>query len=153
MFDILTYVAGFAFDETLERVVLIEKTKPDWQKGKLNGVGGKVEHIDKSINHAMAREFEEETAVTVSPDRWKKFATLNCSTWRVKFLVTQLTPSEINGLTTTTEEKVTVKHLTSLQDVEERGALMSNIPWLTQMAYNALTGIENRYLTITESLF
>jgi len=39
----IEYVAGFAFDETYERVVLIEKKKPIWQFEKLNGVGGKME--------------------------------------------------------------------------------------------------------------
>ncbi len=153
MLDLITYVAGFAFDQDLDRVVLIEKVKPDWQKGKLNGVGGKVEAVDKSLSHAMSREFEEETSVNVTPDRWRLFSTLNCNTWRIKFFVTQLTPDEMLSLKTTTDESVTVRHFTSVQDVEDRDALLSNIPWLTQMAYNAVTGIENKMLTITESLF
>jgi 8-oxo-dGTP diphosphatase len=153
MFDVLTYVAGFAFDDVLQRVVLIEKTKPDWQKGKLNGVGGKVEGSDTSLAYAMEREFQEETSVKVDKDRWKLFSTLNCNTWRVKFFVAKLTPEEMLNLKTTTEETVTVRHFTSIQDIDDRSSLMSNIPWLTQMAYNALTGIENRMLTITESLF
>ncbi len=153
MFDLLTYVAGFAFDESLKTVVLIEKQKPDWQKGKLNGVGGKVEGTDTSIEHAMEREFEEETSVKVDRSRWKKFATLNCNTWRVKFLATKLTDTELNSIKTTTDEPVWLRHLENLQHVDMRSAMISNIPWLTQMAYNALTGIENRMLTITESLF
>ncbi len=38
-----TMVAGFLFDESRERVVLIKKQKPEWQSGRLNGVGGKIE--------------------------------------------------------------------------------------------------------------
>jgi len=38
-----TYVAGFMFSPDLENVVLIEKQKPEWQKGKYNAVGGKIE--------------------------------------------------------------------------------------------------------------
>jgi 8-oxo-dGTP diphosphatase len=37
------YVLGFLFDPSQKDVVLIKKLKPEWQKGKLNGVGGKIE--------------------------------------------------------------------------------------------------------------
>lgn len=39
------YVAGFLFGPMPRHnyVALIRKNKPDWQKGKLNGIGGKVE--------------------------------------------------------------------------------------------------------------
>jgi hypothetical protein len=34
-------VAGFLFRNNDTEVALIRKNKPDWQKGKLNGIGGK----------------------------------------------------------------------------------------------------------------
>jgi len=36
------YVLGFLMDNY--RVVLIEKQRPAWQKGLLNGVGGHINH-------------------------------------------------------------------------------------------------------------
>lgn len=54
------YVLGFAFSEDFKRIALIRKNKPEWQKGKLNGVGGKVE-VGETPVMAMAREFQEET--------------------------------------------------------------------------------------------
>lgn len=57
------YVLGFAFSRDGKNVILIEKLRPEWQKGKLNGVGGKVEPEDISPLHAMIREFKEETGV------------------------------------------------------------------------------------------
>ena len=41
--EMMNYCAGFLFDPEKELVVLIEKQKPAWQKGKLNAVGGKIE--------------------------------------------------------------------------------------------------------------
>lgn len=38
-----TYVCGFLFDRSFENVLLIRKNRPEKQKGRLNGVGGKVE--------------------------------------------------------------------------------------------------------------
>ena len=37
------YVCGFAFDNTKQYVTLIEKKRPNWQAGYLNGVGGHIE--------------------------------------------------------------------------------------------------------------
>jgi 8-oxo-dGTP diphosphatase len=64
------YVLGFAFDSN-EEVVLIRKNKPDWQRGLLNGVGGKIEENESSYA-AMVREFHEETGVRLHG--WDNFA-------------------------------------------------------------------------------
>lgn len=66
----MRYVLGFAFDKDRQRVILIRKNKPDWQAGKLNGVGGKVEG-DESVIRAMVREFFEETGAETSTTDWE----------------------------------------------------------------------------------
>lgn len=67
------YVIGFLFNFD-NRVLLINKTKPEWQKGLLNGIGGKIEKGESPVE-AMIREFEEEAGITVGA--WRNFATLN----------------------------------------------------------------------------
>ena len=56
------YVVGFAFSENLRAVLLIQKNHPDWQKGFLNGIGGKIEPKEKPLD-AMHRECQEETGL------------------------------------------------------------------------------------------
>jgi len=68
-------VVGFMFDPKLQKVVLIEKARPDWQSGRCNGVGGKVKE-GESVLVAMAREFKEETGVITDPLEWTHFATM-----------------------------------------------------------------------------
>lgn len=68
------YVLGFAFNIDTSNLILIEKQKPDWQKGKLNGVGGKIEDYDSTPHHAMMREFWEETGVLIQSELWQHFA-------------------------------------------------------------------------------
>lgn len=63
------YVTGFLFSEDSTHVVLIKKLNPKWQQGLLNGVGGKIEENELSCD-AMAREFEEETGVVITRDKW-----------------------------------------------------------------------------------
>lgn len=72
------YVVGFAFNKKADHVVLVHKNRPEWQKGFINGVGGKVElDIDPTYADAMAREFREETGLyTVGPE-WDHFATMH----------------------------------------------------------------------------
>lgn len=70
------YVLGFAFLFKGAQVLLMKKARPDWQKGKVNGIGGKIEPGEKSVN-AMVREFKEETGVVTKPEDWRMFATLN----------------------------------------------------------------------------
>ncbi len=60
----IEYVVGFLFSKDKELVALIRKNKPAWQKGKLNGIGGKLKE-DETPHEAMAREFEEEAGLLV----------------------------------------------------------------------------------------
>ena len=57
------YVVGLVFDET-ERVMLIEKKRPDWQKGVLNGVGGEIKENETPLD-AMIRECKEESGLFI----------------------------------------------------------------------------------------
>ncbi len=58
------YVLTFAFDKRLESVWLIEKQKPEWQKGCLNGIGGKIEEGESPMEAAI-RELKEESGLEV----------------------------------------------------------------------------------------
>jgi 8-oxo-dGTP diphosphatase len=59
------YVLGFIFDQVGSKVLLIKKERPEWQKGRWNGIGGKVEANELPLN-AMRRELYEETGLNVN---------------------------------------------------------------------------------------
>ncbi len=80
----MNYVAGFLFNEPRDEVALIKKEKPEWQKGRLNGIGGKIEPGESPIE-AMIREFKEETNVDVV--KWREFTKLNHSGNIVHFFI------------------------------------------------------------------
>lgn len=69
-FKPMRMVAGFLFYRS--HVLLVKKTKPDWQAGLLNAIGGKIEEDDSSPEAAMRREFEEETGIEVR--EWHQLA-------------------------------------------------------------------------------
>lgn len=85
----MNYVCGFYISTDLQQFVMIKKNKPEWMRGKYNGIGGKIEKIytgkgddfdsgsaimeEEKPKVAMAREFEEETGVLTSAKDWHCF--------------------------------------------------------------------------------
>lgn len=63
---------GFLFSENMLDVLLIEKKRPEWQKGKFNGIGGRME-IGESPVGCLVREFREETGILLDKDSWTQF--------------------------------------------------------------------------------
>ncbi len=53
------YVLGLVFNCQEDKVLLIEKKRPDWMKGRWNGIGGKIEE-EETPKEAMTRECMEE---------------------------------------------------------------------------------------------
>lgn len=79
-----TYVVGFLFRNRRTHVALIRKQNPAWQRGKLNGIGGKVEAGETPLD-AMIREFKEETGAEFTD--WRHYCTLVWREARVHFFV------------------------------------------------------------------
>lgn len=127
------YVLGFMFDDTVEQLVLIEKQKPAFQKGKYNGVGGKIEKIDNNPEAAMRREFWEETGVDHAD--WKKVCVLegkdDNDPW-VMHVYTTISEDAAN-VQTKTAEKVSLIKADELPD-----NIMPNLMWLIPMSLHIL---------------
>jgi 8-oxo-dGTP diphosphatase len=66
-------VIGFLFDGR-GNVLMIKKNHPEWQDGRLNGIGGKIEKGETPLQ-AMIREFQEEAGAEVTS--WRQFAVMN----------------------------------------------------------------------------
>jgi 8-oxo-dGTP diphosphatase len=71
---LIYYSLGFCFSEDRKSMLAMVKNRPDWQKGLMNGIGGKVNRGEQHFA-AMMREFEEETGARV--DEWENFAYLH----------------------------------------------------------------------------
>ena len=125
-----TYVLGFSFSELGGWVLLIEKTKPEWQKGLLNGVGGKVEPFEKHID-AMVREFHKETGVQTKPEDWTEIGQLSGTGWAVTVYYT-FGDAAFKAKTTTEE------FVQSIPSCElDRYALVPNLHWIIPMCLDA----------------
>lgn len=83
------YVLGFAFNESLSHVVLLQKHKPAWAAGMWNGLGGKIDPEDTTAYAAMEREFREECGVLVPADNWLSLGAFQRPEWFVECFCTR----------------------------------------------------------------
>lgn len=65
----LKYTLDFIFDKNWEKVLLVHKQRPEWQKGKINGVGGKYEEGENSVA-CIRRETNEKTGLDIEERTW-----------------------------------------------------------------------------------
>jgi len=137
-----SYVLGFAF--TLAgQVALTEKTHPDWQAGRLNGIGGE---LDGGEGHhvAMAREFHEETGVVTDPAHWVYRGIMRGEDWAVH--VFTLTGAEVENVTTLTEEEVFLLDLDD-QRIDDENTAIENIRALIDLCRVPSSQPSGRYPT------
>ena len=131
------YVAGFMFSHDRTRVSLIRKTKPAWQAGLLNGIGGKIEPGEKPLA-AMVREFEEETGYSTTPEQWAHYHTMSGtnddgSSFSVDFFATV---GDTHRLKTMEAEKVEVGFTEAMHPL--RRDTIENLCWLIALAIDHL---------------
>lgn len=100
----MIYVVGFLFSNDHRWVTLIKKNRPEWQAGKYNGVGGKVE-AGEAVQDAMVREFREETGVSTKWNDWKEFALLTGDNATV-YVFKAVSTKYMSFVTTKTDEDV-----------------------------------------------
>ncbi len=87
------YTVGFLFSTDLSRVLLIHKLTPEWQKGRVNGIGGKYEG-EETAHECIVREMREEAAVETTNDHWQHVGRLHGEDWSVDILAARHEGSE-----------------------------------------------------------
>ena len=136
-----TYVLGLSFSKLGGWVLLIEKTKPEWQKGLYNGIGGKVEPFEKFID-AMVREYFEETGIQTKPEDWTELGQLDGTGWVVA--VYYMFSDVVHEAKTTTEEVVQLVPACEL----DRYHVVPNLQWLIPMCIDADAGSGPKSFTV-----
>ncbi len=125
------YVAGFLFRRDRAEVTLVRKEKPEWQKGKLNGIGGKVEPGETEYA-AMVREFREETGAEILD--WSPVAVLKVGEAEVHFFRSSSGDGVRMFNQNDVGEAVTTYRVDSLLAGTSAGLLIPNLRWLLPMA-------------------
>lgn len=123
----------FVFNSDLSQVLLIEKTKPDFHKGLLNGLGGKNFAGESDLTCA-SRELKEESNLIIPEQNWKYYAHLHWQSWDVPVLAAVYSGKESDAKSM--EDEVVAWH--ACQPLPKN--CISNLTWLIPMAKDALQG-------------
>lgn len=146
----IKYVLCVAVDKEHKNVVLIHKLKPEFQKGKLNCPGGKIENDDYNVVNcrlntinsrdfdgwagqmSASREFFEETSIESEFDIWHHVITLysgdlnrygDKDIWEMYIHFTD--QLDITKVKTMEAEKIEIFPINNLPD-----NIMPNLKWI-----------------------
>ncbi|HYK08329.1 MAG TPA: NUDIX domain-containing protein [Candidatus Eisenbacteria bacterium] len=117
------YTLGFLFSKDLKKVLLIHKNRPEWQMGKVNGLGGKIEE-NETPQDCITREVQEETGLSTKNADWQLAGTLHSSIFETSVLFATYQDS-FGKETSQTDEII---EWFSIKDLPT--SIMSNLSWL-----------------------
>ena len=118
------YCLGFMFSSDKKHVLLIEKKRPVWQEGKLNGIGGHIEE-GETPNEAMVRECKEETGIIVLYD-WDYILKMICFLHGIIYVYRIFTDGGYGYMQKTDERLV----LLDINEYFNKSIIMPNLKWL-----------------------
>lgn len=127
------YTVGFIFTPDFSQVLLVHKNRPEWQKGLLNGVGGKIEEGELSVD-CMVREVREETKLETKAEDWYSYCRIE-NTERFVDFYAAIYSGNISDAQTATDEPVEWVSVSSLPD-----NVIFNLRWLIPLAIDVLKG-------------
>jgi 8-oxo-dGTP diphosphatase len=129
------YVNGFMIDPYRREVIFIEKQRPSFQKGKWNGIGGKIEPNELAI-HAMVREFHEEAGIETYPEAWQHVLDIAGPDFTVHFY--RMFVDGIPPATQKTDERLGVWRLRDIYPGSEPGLpTLDNMKWILPLMFTA----------------
>lgn len=132
------YVVGFLFNKTMSNVALIEKIKPKWQKGFLNGIGGKIENNESALE-AMIREFYEETGHKF--ENWQYYCRMKGKNYDGSDFEVECFYGIGDPFACKTMEKEQIGYCLVESILSYKEKTIGNVPWLISLAIDFNKGV------------
>lgn len=127
------FTLGFVFNSDSSKVLLIHKQKPDWQSGRINGIGGKIEAGESALD-CIVRECQEECLLDIPRKNWYRYALIEQAIGDVVVFAAKFS-KDMSGAKQNDYEMIEwfdTLHLPS--------NALSNLQWLILMAKQILDG-------------
>jgi 8-oxo-dGTP diphosphatase len=119
-----TYVLALLFTPDRSRVVLMHKTRPAWQAGRVNALGGKL-LVGEGVADAARREVLEEAGVDVRG--WEEFLVWDDPVYRMHAV--RAFDAEAAAARTAEDQEVFLAPVDALPST-----LIDNLRWLVPLA-------------------
>lgn len=140
------FTVGFLFTPDLEKVLLIHKIAPEWQKGKLNGLGGKIDKGEGGMT-CFLREIEEESGIVLDKKKVRLMGSLKGVDWQV-YVFGVIFHGKIFEAVTYEKEKI------EWFDVNQLPAkCLPNLQWMIPFIRNELKDMKGNSFLIDEKSF
>jgi 8-oxo-dGTP diphosphatase len=120
----LDYVLALLFTVDAREVVLVRKTRPAWQAGRVNALGGKL-HDGEALLEAARREVREEAGVDV--DGWEEFLVWHDPEYRLR--VVRAFDDAARRATTAEDQQVFLARVDALPP-----NVIDNLRWIIPLA-------------------
>src|SRR3989338_7462302 len=98
------FTLGFIFTPKFDKVLLIHKTHPDSQAGRINGLGGLIEN-GEDIYDCIVREIKEESNLETNKNEWIFAGKLDMPEYPV-YVLGYIYNGSLNDASSQTEEKI-----------------------------------------------
>jgi len=125
------YTLGFIFTPALDRVLLVHKISPEWQAGRINGIGGKMEEGETPLA-CIVREVREETSLITDASKWIYLGEMGSDMWHMH-VFTLVYGGDITDAKNVDKEKV---EWFSPGDLPSD--VLSNLRWLVPLALDKI---------------
>ena len=120
----LDYVLALLFTADGREIVLVRKTRPAWQAGRVNALGGKI-HEGESVWDAARREVREEAGLDV--ERWEEFLVWRDPEYRLR--VVRAFDDAARRARTAEDQEVFLSRVSALP-----ANVIDNLRWLIPLA-------------------
>ena len=128
------FTLGFIFDSASRHVLLVHKERPEWQKGKVNGVGGKYES-GEGAEACIQRETQEETTLEIPESNWVYVGVIHQEKGDVDVLAARYRGS-MEDAKRNDDEEIGWFPIDALPE-----NVMTNVSWLVPLSLEKLDGV------------
>ena len=130
------YTVAFIFNTTMSKVLLVHKQKPEWQLGKVNGIGGKYEEGETG-EQCIQRETREESNLDIPEAAWLRVGTMRLTSGNVGVYAARY-EGNLSDAVKNHHEEVEWFGIDSLPE-----NAISNLHWLVPLTLKKLEGTDS----------
>lgn len=123
------YVLGIIYGD--DHVLLIEKQTPEWQRGKYNFLGGKINEKETTFN-ALVREIKEECGLDIFSNSIVYEGNIFRRNQFSMFVYSCDVGKEIHKAQTLEKEKVIIMPIQQFKSLD-KNTMIENLHWLWEI--------------------